>query len=65
MADAAARETLRLMLERARRDLLAAFDAKRDADRRYLGAFAAYEAAADAYRRAIGVPDRQIRRSRL
>ena len=44
-------------LDRARQDLLAAFDAKRDADRRFLAAFAVYEATADACRSVIRARD--------
>jgi hypothetical protein len=49
--------TLRLALERARQDLLAAFDAKRDADTRFMAAVAAYEARAEACRSAARAPD--------
>ncbi|MGI4765025.1 MAG: hypothetical protein ACRYGP_08160 [Janthinobacterium lividum] len=48
-------DALRLMLEVARRELLTAFYAKQEADRRYMEAFVAYEEAANTLRRTLTV----------
>ena len=48
-------ETQQSALEVAREELITAFYAKQEADRRYLEAFAAYEKAADTLRRSLTV----------
>ncbi len=50
-ADPVSHDTPESALEAARRELMAAFYAKQEADRHYLDAFAAYERAADTLRR--------------
>ena len=54
MDDAEAGDAVWLALDRARAELLAAFEAKGEADRRYLRAVLAYDAAAAACRAAPG-----------
>lgn len=53
------REALERALEAARVDLLAAYYAKQDADRRYLETFVAYDRMASTLRRALNADPRE------